>query len=169
MKPASCSPRNWLILGFCALLGAPVTQAQEAKPNETRLPQQVIPTGEEDAKAEATPVTQAARSAVSAEAAETQRLEAELREMTSESDEGLVIEQQPDGSELVDLQGRFMSVAIATPNADGSYTVSCHTGEDAAGHAKHAHDIAAGTAPRAVKQDSAKSTTPTAPKALEEK
>jgi hypothetical protein len=101
----------------------------------------VLPTGAEDA---ATPA--AARSAVAADAL---RIQQEVAAMTSRSSEGLKRVERADGVVMYDLQGRFMSVAIATPSDDGKYVVSCHTGEEAAAHAKHAQDVASGKAPKA--------------------
>jgi hypothetical protein len=145
-------------------LGVPllsaVALAQEAP---TQLPQQVLPTGAEDAT---TPRAQefAARAARS----EAQSLEQKLREMTSESAEGLVTIRRDDGTIGIDLQGRFQSVLIATPTADGRFVVSCHTGEDARAHAHHAAAISAGKAPK-LKVQSAQKTPATAPQVLEEK
>ncbi len=101
----------------CSIIAA---EAQEAvqKPANTRLPNQVQPTGEEDAP-QAAPA--AARSALGTDsrAAESARLENDLVRMTSESSQGLVAVKQSDGSMRVDLEGRFMSVAVATPKSDG--------------------------------------------------
>ena len=69
--------------------------------------------------------------------------------MTSKSSEGLKRVERADGVVAYDLQGRFQSVAIATQSEDGKYVVTCHTGEDAATHVKHAQDVAAGKAPKA--------------------
>lgn len=101
----------------------------------------VLPTGAEDA-----PTPAAARSAVAADAL---RIQQELAAMTSKSSEGLKRVERGDGVVAYDLQGRFMSVAIAIPSDDGGHVVTCHTGEDAAAHIKHAQDVANGKAPRA--------------------
>jgi hypothetical protein len=142
------------------LLTATAAQAAD-KPeaNATQLPQQVLPTGAEDA-AQAAP---AARAAFSVTASDEQRLEAELVESTSESDDGLSTVTLPDGSSMVDLQGRFMHVVVATPTDDGGVAIGCHTGEDAAAHVLHAKDVVTGKAPK----DPAPTTA--APQALEEK
>ncbi len=111
----------------------------------TALAQQALPTGEEDAAA--APAA-AARSAASAAVSEEQQLQEKLRQMTSESDEGLEVVLRPDGSRMMDLEGQFMSVAIATPAKNGGYVLSCQTGEGAAEHAKHARDVELGKAPK---------------------
>ena len=160
MKPASCSRGRLLSIAICAALSVSAAQAADKpEPNATQLPQQVAPTGEEDAVQTAP----AARAAASVAVSERQLLEAELIEMTDESDEGLDRVVLPDGTSMVDLEGRFMSVMVATPTEDGTVTISCHTGEDAVAHALHAHDVTTGTA------KPAKSDQPAAPQALEEK
>ena len=108
------------------------------------LAQQAVPTGEEDAAAPAA----AARSAASAAVSEEQQLQEKLREMTSESAEGLEVVLRPDGTRMMDLEGQFMSVAIATPAKNGGYVMSCQTGEGAVEHARHARDVEVGKAPK---------------------
>ena len=160
MKPASCSSGRLLSIAVCALLSASATQAADApEVNATQRPQQVLPTGAEDAAQPAA----FARAAVSAAASERESLEQALVESTSESDEGLTTVTLPDGSSMVDLQGRFMHVVVATPTEDGGVAIGCHTGEDAVAHALHANDVATGKAPK----DPAP--TAVAPQALEEK
>lgn len=110
----------------------------------TALAQQALPTGAEDAAAPAA----AARSAANAAATEQVQTEQALAKMTRRSTEGLKVEQRPDGSRMMNLDGQFMSVAIATPTKDGGYAVACETGESAVAHAKHAHDVATGKAPK---------------------
>lgn len=110
----------------------------------TALAQQALPTGAEDAAASAA----AARSASKAAATEQAQIEQTLAKMTSRSTEGLKVTQRPDGSRMMNLDGQFMSVAIATPTKDGGYDVSCDTGKAAVEHAKHAHDVATGKAPK---------------------
>jgi hypothetical protein len=61
--------------------------------------------------------------------------EARLEQMTSQSSEGLVQVVHADGAVSMDLEGRFMSVMLATANADGTHTVSCETGHEALKHA----------------------------------
>lgn len=133
-----------LALGLSALVSAGTALADEqvVLPENTQLPQQVLPTGAEDA-----PAVQDARLAVPlstlGEAAQSEaELTSQLIEMTSESDDGLVVVTLPDGSKSVDLQGRFMSVAMAGKDADGNPIVVCHTGHDAVAHAKEAAAIA---------------------------
>jgi hypothetical protein len=110
----------------------------------TALAQQALPTGAEDAPASAA----AARSAAKVGATEQAQIERTLAKMTSRSTEGLKVTQRPDGSRMMNLDGQFMSVAIATPTKDGGFEVSCDTGKSAVEHAKHAHDVATGKAPK---------------------
>lgn len=110
----------------------------------TALAQQALPTGEEDAAAPAA----AARSIASAAVSEEQQLQDKLRQMTSESAEGLEVVLRPNGSRMMDLEGQFMSVAIATPAKDGGYVLSCQTGEGAVEHARYAKDVELGKAPK---------------------
>ncbi len=110
----------------------------------TAFAQQALPTGEEDAAAPAA----AARSAASAAVSEQEQLQQKLQEMTSESTEGLELVLRPDGTRMMDLEGSFMSVAVATPAKNGGYVLSCQTGEAAVEHAKHAHDVEFGKAPK---------------------
>lgn len=131
----SCTRVAAIALGACALASAHAAD----QPSSVK----VLPTGAEDAPAPA-----AARSAVAADAL---RIQQELAVMTSKSSEGAKRVERADGVVAYDLQGRFQSVAIATPSEDGGYVVSCHTGEDAVAHAKHAQDVASGKAPKAKK------------------
>ncbi|HEX2252834.1 MAG TPA: hypothetical protein VHQ65_06180 [Thermoanaerobaculia bacterium] len=55
-----------------------------------------------------------------------------LREMLSRSDEGLVRRVHPDGHVSIDLQGRFMNVAIARATADGVAVFDCVTDAETA-------------------------------------
>jgi hypothetical protein len=152
-----------LALGVPLLSALAVAQEAPApKPNAAQLPQQVLPTGEEDASPRAQDF--AARSAQS----ERLTLEQQLREMTSESAEGLVTIRLDDGTIGIDLQGRFQSVLIAKQTEDGRFVVSCHTGEDARAHAHHAAEIAAGKAPK-VKPQAPHQSTASRPQVLEEK
>jgi hypothetical protein len=141
-----------LAVGVSTLTSAGITQA--AEPASTA---KVLPTGAED-----TPAAAARRAASS----EQQALQQELANAVSESSEGLKRVQRADGVVMVDLEGRFMSVAIATPSEDGGHAISCHTGDGALAHAKHAHDVASGKAPKA-KKPAAKAAV--AQPALEEK
>jgi len=158
MIHVSCSIRL-LSVAICAVLSASAASAaDEAAPNATQLPQQVLPTGAEDVP-QAAP---AARSAFAAVSSESDQLVSELVQMTSESDAGLETVDLGDGIAMVDLQGRFMSVAVAMPTEDGT-AVSCFTGHEAADQARHLHDVATGKAP----QQAAKALT--SPQTLEEK
>lgn len=47
--------------------------------------------------------------------------------LTDRSSEGLRVKKGPNGSRLVDLQGRFQSVVLAKPNPDGTNEVRCVT------------------------------------------
>ncbi len=111
----------------------------------TALAQQAQPTGEGDAAA--APAA-AARSAAKAAVSEEQQAAQKLQAMTSESTEGLKVVARPDGSRIMNLEGQFMSVAVATPAKNGGYVLSCQTGEAAVEHAKHAHDVETGKAPK---------------------
>jgi hypothetical protein len=141
-------------------------EAPSAKPktNATQLPVQILPTGEEDAA----PSARAQEFSARAVQSDAQALEQQLRQMTSESAEGLTTTRRPDGTIGIDLEGRFQSVSIARLTEDGRYVVSCHTGEDALKHAHHAADIAAGKAPK-LKAEAAHPAAPTRPQILEEK
>jgi len=48
-----------------------------------------------------------------------------LKGMLNKSTEGLVEEQNADGSVSMDLQGRFQNVTVARVNKDGTVTTSC--------------------------------------------
>src|SRR5262245_13857703 len=150
MKPAS-SPGRLLSVAICTLLSAAAAQAaDEAEANATQLAQQVLQTGAED--------TAAASEAT------------DLAQSTSESDVGLLRITLPDGTSMMNLEGRFQSVLVATPTEDGGQTVSCHTGKDAVDHAQHARDVIAGVAAKdQAPAQAASPETPAAPQALEEK
>ena len=107
----------------------------------TALAQQALPTGAEDAAAPAA----AARSVAKAAPAQADQ---DLAKMTSRSTEGLKVTLRPDGSRMMNLDGQFMSVMIATPTKDGGNVVTCEEGESAVAHAKHARDVATGKAPK---------------------
>lgn len=115
----------------------------------TALAQQALPTGAEDAAASAA----AARSTAKSAATEQARIEQTLAKMTSRSTAGLKVTQRADGSRMMNLDGQFMSVAIATPTKDGGYEVSCDTGKAAVEHAKHAHDVATGKLPKTLTRE----------------
>jgi hypothetical protein len=81
-----------------------------------RPPQQVPPTGAEDAA----PLTQTDAQGIKT-----------LQAITSRSFEGLTFEQRADGTLGIDLQGRFQHVLLATPGPNGSLNLSCHSGDHA--------------------------------------
>jgi hypothetical protein len=91
--------------------------AQAAPPgskanNKTAKPQQVHPTGKEDAR----PTT-----------ADEAVLEKQLEQMTSRSSEGLTVVEHADGSASLDLQGRFMHLMRAVPDGKGGFRLVCST------------------------------------------
>jgi hypothetical protein len=122
-----------LAVGIGLSSGAAIAQDKAAA--KVQLPQQVVATGEGDAAAAAATPTQ-------------EQLNKQLAKMTSESDAALTIERRANGVEAVNLEGQFMSVAIATPAANGGYVLGCATGESAVEHAKHAQNVAAGKEPK---------------------
>jgi hypothetical protein len=134
-----------LAVGIGLSSGAALAQDQAAA--KVQLPQQ-IQTGAEDAAAEAAAAPAVAARSAARTAPTREQLEKQLLEMTSESSEGLTIEKRADGTEAVNLEGRFMSVMIATPAANGGYVLECQTGDGAVAHAKHAHDVEIGKAPK---------------------
>lgn len=123
-----------LMLGVAVLLGGTAVAAPDKPENPGKArkqkPQQVIPTGAEDA---AVPTAKEVLA------------EMELEQMTSRSTEGLEAVEHPDGTVSVDLEGRFMSIAVATPNAAGGHSVSCATGEDARSRARKARAVPVST------------------------
>lgn len=56
---------------------------------------------------------------------ETQALSASLEQIFNQSTEGLQVEERPDGTLVLDLQGRFMHGVLAQKNADGTLTSHC--------------------------------------------
>jgi hypothetical protein len=146
--------RALLALAVGIGLSSGAALAQDKAAANVQLPQQVVPTGEEDAVA-AAPAA-AARSLARSAAPTREELIQQLVKMTSESDEGLTVERRANGVEAINLEGQFMSVAIATPAANGGYVLGCATGESAVEHAKHAQDVAAGKAPKTLLRPVAK-------------
>jgi hypothetical protein len=136
--------------------------AESAK--KVRQPDQVL-TGASDAPTASAAAAPAARSLAAARstAPSTDELNAQLAASTSESSTGLRKTVTLGGGSKVDLDGRFMSVMVATPTADGGYEVNCYTGEGAVEHAKHSKLISEGKLPKAEK------TSQPAPAPLEEK
>ena len=110
-----------IVLATSAVLFAGVASAESKSDGKGKKPQQVVPTGAEDSPS--APVADPAG-------------EATLERMISRSSEGLVEIQHTDGSTSMDLQGRFMSVMVAAPTADGGHAASCHTGREALKHAR---------------------------------
>jgi hypothetical protein len=119
----------------------------------TAFAQQAQPTGEEDA-VEAPAA--AARSVAKAAPTEKQIQEQALAKMTRESIAGKKMTTRADGSRMIDLEGEYLSVAVATPAVNGGYVLSCASGESAVEHAKHAHDIEVGKAPKTLIRPTAK-------------
>jgi hypothetical protein len=136
--------RTLLALAVGIGLSSGAAFAQDKAAAKTQLPRQVLDTGVDEATAPAAAARSLARSA----APTGEQLVQQLIESTSESDEGLTTQVLSNGAEAVDLEGRFMSVVIATPAKDGGYVLSCDTGESAVEHAKHAHDVQIGKAPK---------------------
>lgn len=160
----SIKPRLLPAMGAALVTLAVAGTAGAAEPGKKiQRPDQVL-TGASDA---ATPAAAApaARSLAAAKAAtpSADELNAQLAASTSESSAGLRKTVMPSGATRVDLEGRFMSVMVATPTADGGYDVNCYTGEGAVEHAKHAQAIAAGELPKPQKASEPK------PAPLEEK
>lgn len=75
--------------------------------------------------------------------------EALLEQMTSRSSVGLVEVTRADGTVSMDLQGRFMSVMVATTARDGSEAVVCETGPEALKNALAASSKAPAAAQKA--------------------
>jgi hypothetical protein len=57
--------------------------------------------------------------------AEAQKLAEGIKDMVSQSTEGLVQVRRADGTVSMDLQGRFQSVLLARKEADGSIVQGC--------------------------------------------
>jgi hypothetical protein len=145
------SPMMGAALLSLAVAGA--AGAAEPAKKTTQLPNQVIPTdAEAAAPAIAARTTLAARSASQPSA---DQLEAQLRHMTSESSEGLVAVRKQGKSRQVNLDGRFMSVAVARQTTDGATEVSCLTGQDAvnAVHAAQRGEKVASSKPAVVMEE----------------
>lgn len=58
---------------------------------------------------------------------ERQALIQAMRRLLSTSTDGLTVVQHPDGSETVDLEGRFQNLSVAKINADGTVSKQCVT------------------------------------------
>src|SRR5262245_64290273 len=100
------------VLAFAVGIGlsSAAAIAQDKAAANVQLPQQIVPTGAEDAVT-AAPAA-AARSLARSAAPTEEELIQQLIKATSESDEGLSVERRADGVEAVNLEGQFMSVAI---------------------------------------------------------
>lgn len=139
------------LLALAVGLGLSSVALAQDKAANIQLPRQTVDTGEE-AAAPAAAARSLARSATSSQ----EQLVQELLHATSESSEGLAVEQRANGVQAINLDGQFMSVAIATPAANGGYVLGCATGEGAVEHAKHAHDVEVGKAPKTLLRPTAK-------------
>jgi hypothetical protein len=64
---------------------------------------------------------------------EQQQIANGMRNMLSQSDEGLKQVQRPDGSVSMNLEGRFQNVSVAQKNEDGSISQSCVNSPETAG------------------------------------
>ena len=118
------------LIGIASGTSIPVHAGQDqAAPPQ---PRQILMTGAEDSR----PTT----------AREIAGLQ-ELTRMIDRSPEGLQVVQRPDGGWTVDLQGRFMSLAVATPQASGTAPVACMVGADALAALKAAAKPSGATAP----------------------
>jgi hypothetical protein len=117
-----------LTTAFCSFAVAGAAQEKARK----QKPQQVVPTGAEDAPATA------ARAGAAAAPQTEQLLEQQLERMTDRSDKGLVVVQGKNGTEMVDLEGRFMSVSVATPKEGGGWAVTCHDSHESVSRARQA-------------------------------
>lgn len=58
-------------------------------------------------------------------AEEAAKFEAEVRKMINRSGEGLTVYTLDNGTKVVDLQGRFQNVSLATVKADGTVSTTC--------------------------------------------
>ena len=153
----SIKPRLLPAMGAALVTLTVAGTAGAADPGKkVQRPDQVL-TGASDAAAApaaaapaAAAAAPAARSLAAARSAtpSADELNAQLAASTSESSVGLRKTVTASGCTKVDLEGRFMSVMVATPTADGGYEVSCYTGEGAAEHAKHSQLISEGKLPK---------------------
>jgi septal ring-binding cell division protein DamX len=50
-----------------------------------------------------------------------------IQGLTNRSSKGLKVQRAADGGSMVDLQGRFQTVVLAKPNADGTNEIRCVT------------------------------------------
>jgi hypothetical protein len=78
--------------------------------------------------------------------------EALLEQMTSRSSAGLTLVQHDNGMLSMDLQGRFMNAMIAVRNPDGTYSLSCTSGDQARRQATPASQVVQAWKARAAAQ-----------------
>jgi hypothetical protein len=64
---------------------------------------------------------------------EQQQIANGMKNMLSQSDEGLKQVQRPDGSVSMNLEGRFQNVSVARKEADGTVSQSCVNSPETAG------------------------------------
>jgi hypothetical protein len=146
----SIKPRLLPAMGAALITLTVASTAGAAEPGKkVQRPDQVL-TGASDASADPAAAAPAARGLAAAKtsAPSTEDLNAKLAASTSESSAGLRKSVTLGGGSKVDLDGRFMSVMVATPTADGGYEVNCYTGEGAVEHARHSKLISEGKLPK---------------------
>lgn len=68
---------------------------------------------------------EATRSVRKPTAEETEALVDQVSKLTNRTSEDLTVTSQPDGSEKVDLEGRFGGVMLGRANADGTHELRC--------------------------------------------
>ena len=68
------------------------------------------------------------------------------RTRLNRSSEGLEVVHRPDGSMMVDLQGRFRNTSVVRRGTDGSLHLECDTDAEPLGHGSE-HSSALATAP----------------------
>lgn len=91
---------------------------------------------------------------------EAQRLSVAIKQLVNQSTDGLQSVKQADGTESLNLQGRFQSMAVAKRNEDGEVVESCVDNPEAAAvffdiDPKLVGVTKSATAPRAQKANSA--------------
>ena len=117
------------LMAVCLLVAAPGTAAEpdpQAQPAEASTPAtQAAPVAAAPAAgmlAFRDPVTGQLRPPT---ADELDAIRPQLEALFNQSSEGLEQIEMPDGSVMVDLQGRFASAVVATVAADGTVTTEC--------------------------------------------
>lgn len=106
--------RNSVRLIAGLFLSVALASAAAAQEPARRRPQQIPPTGAE----EATQLTPAQLDGIRT-----------LEAITSRSTAGLTFDHRADGTIGLNLQGRFQNVLLATPGKDGKLEVACLTGD----------------------------------------